>query len=114
MEENNTWQLVELPPGHCPIGLRLVYKLKKDAAGNVVRHKACLVAKGYVQRAGVDFDEVFAPVARLESVRLMIAIAAHADWELHHLDIKSAFLNASIRLSTGCGKHRGRGMRSWT
>uniref|UniRef100_A0A0A9ENB8 Reverse transcriptase Ty1/copia-type domain-containing protein n=1 Tax=Arundo donax TaxID=35708 RepID=A0A0A9ENB8_ARUDO len=96
VEENKTWRLVELPLGHRPIGLRWVYKLKKDAGGNVVRHKARLVAKGYVQRAGVDFDEVFAPVARLESVRLMIAIAVHAYWELQHLDISSAFLNDDL------------------
>jgi len=97
VEENKTWRLVELPPGHRPIGLRWVYKVKKDAAGNIVRHKARLVAKGYVQRAGIDFDEVFAPVARLESVRLLVATAAHAGWSLHHLDIKSAFLNGELR-----------------
>ena len=96
VEENKTWRLVELPPGHRPIGLRWVYKVKKDAAGNIVRHKARLVTKGYVQRAGIDFDEVFAPVARLESVRLLVATAAHAGWSLHHLDIKSAFLNGEL------------------
>lgn len=96
IDENNTWSLVDLPPGQRPIGLKWVYKLKKDAAGNVVKHKACLVAKGYVQRAGVDFDEVFAPVARLDSVRLLMAIAAQQSWEVHHLDVKSAFLNGEL------------------
>jgi hypothetical protein len=74
--DNNTWELVELPRGHRAIGLKWLFKVKRDEHGNVVRHKARLVAKGYVQRAGVDFDEVFAPVARMESVRLMLALAA--------------------------------------
>jgi hypothetical protein len=73
-----------------------VFKLKKNSAGEVIKHKARLVAKGYVQRAGVDFDEVFAPVARLDSVRLLLAIAAHAGWDVHHLDVKSAFLNGEL------------------
>ena len=76
IESNKTWRLVPLPPGHRPIGLKWVYKVKKDAAGDVVKHKARLVAKGYVQQPGVDFDEVFAPVARIESVRLLLALAA--------------------------------------
>ena len=94
--DNGTWQAVDLPTGHRPIGLKWVFKLKKDASGAVVRHKARLVAKGYVQRAGVDFDEVFAPVARLDSVRALLAVAAHEGWEVHHLDVKSAFLNGDL------------------
>jgi hypothetical protein len=73
-----------------------VYKVKRNEAGDVVRHKARLVAKGYVQRADIDFDEVFAPVARLESVLMMVALAAHEGWEVHHMDVKSAFLNGVI------------------
>jgi hypothetical protein len=96
IEENRTWELVKLPAGKRPIGLKWVFKLKKNAAGEVVKHKARLVAKGYVQRAGVDFDEVFAPVARLDSVRLLLAIAAHCGWSVHHLDVKSAFLNGEL------------------
>jgi hypothetical protein len=69
---------------------------ERNEAGDVVRHKVRLVAKGYVQRAGIDFDEVFAPVARLESVRMMVALAAHEGWEVHHMDVKSAFLNGVI------------------
>lgn len=55
------------------------------------------MAKGYVQRQGVDFDEVFAPVARLESMRLMLAVATHFSWEVHHMDVKSAFLNGDLK-----------------
>jgi hypothetical protein len=76
IERNKTWRLTNLPPGHRPIGLTWVYKLKKDAQGNVIKHKARLVAKGYVQKQGVDFDDVFAPLARLESVRVLLAMAA--------------------------------------
>ena len=94
--DNGTWQAVDLPAGHRPIGLKWVFKLKKDTSGAVVQHKACLVAKGYVQRTGVDFDEVFAPVTRLDSVRALLAAAAHEGWEVHHLDVKSAFLNGDL------------------
>ncbi|KAK1680872.1 hypothetical protein QYE76_041720 [Lolium multiflorum] len=96
IRDNNTWKLVDLPNGQKAIGLKWVYKIKKDAQGNLVKHKARLVAKGYVQEQGVDFEEVFAPVARMESVRLIIALAAQESWKLHHMDVKSAFLNGEL------------------
>ena len=96
INDNKTWMLTDAPPGVKPIGLKWVFKIKRDADGNITRHKARLVAKGYVQRAGVDFDEVFAPVARMESVRFLLAIAAHHGWTVHHLDVKSAFLNGDL------------------
>ena len=77
IEANGTWELVDPPPRTRAIGLKWVFKAKKDAAGIITKYKARLVAKGYVQRQGVDFDEVFAPVARLESVRLLLAYAAN-------------------------------------
>lgn len=86
-----------MPTGHKAIGLKWVYKLKKEPDGRIVKHKARLVAKGYVQRQGVDFEEVFAPVARLETIRLLIAIAAQQRWEVHHMDVKSAFLNGELK-----------------
>lgn len=70
---------------------------KKNTEGDIVKHKARLVAKGYVQRQGVDFEEVFAPVTRLETVRLLLALAAENRWEIHHLDVKSAFLNGDLQ-----------------
>jgi hypothetical protein len=79
------------------IGLKWVFKLKRNEEGQVVKHKAHLVAKGYVQKEGIDFNEVFAPVARLESVRLLLAIAAHHSWEVHHMDVKSTFLNGDLK-----------------
>lgn len=94
--DNDTWVMTDLPAGHKPIGLKWVFKLKKDPNGKVAKHKARLVAKGYVQRKGLDYDEVFAPVARLETVRLLAALAAHEGWEMHHMDVKSAFLNGEL------------------
>lgn len=73
-----------------------MYKLKKNTEGDIVKYKARLVAKGYVQKQGVDFEEVFAPVTRLETVRLLLALAAKNNWEVHHLDVKSAFLNGDL------------------
>jgi hypothetical protein len=96
IEENSTWELADLPRGHKPIGLKWVFKVKRDEQGNIAKYKARIVAKGYVQREGVDFEEVFAPVARLDSVRLLIAMAAQEGWEVHHLDVKSAFLNGEL------------------
>ena len=77
--------------------MKWVYKVKRGPGGNIVRHKARLVAKGYAQRQGVDYEEVFAPVARLETVRLILALAAHGKWEVHHMDVKSAFLNEDLQ-----------------
>jgi len=97
IEDNNTWFWSDLPNGHLAIGLKWVFKVKRDATGNVVKHKARLVAKGYAQKEGVDFDEVFAPVARLETVRVLLALAAHGNWEVHRMDVKSAFLNGDLQ-----------------
>jgi hypothetical protein len=68
IKENKTWSFIDLPRGQKVIGLKWVFKLKHDERGDVVKHKARLVVKGYVQRQGIDFDEVFALVARMESV----------------------------------------------
>jgi hypothetical protein len=86
-----------LPDGLKPIGVKWVYKLKKDANGSIVKHKARLVTKGYVQKEGVEFEEVFAPVARLDSVRLLLALAAQEGWKVHHMDVKSSFLNGELK-----------------
>lgn len=78
IHENTTWELTALPYGHRAIGLKWVFTLKKDPTDHVVKYKARLVAKGYTQQQGVDFDEVFAPVARMETVRLLLALATHS------------------------------------
>jgi hypothetical protein len=68
VEKNRTWELIDLPAGHRPILLKWVFKLKKDEKGLVTKHKARLVARGFVQQEGIDYDNAFAPVARMESV----------------------------------------------
>lgn len=93
---NKTWELVDKPDGVKPIGLKWIYKIKRNADGSINKYKARLVAKGYVQQEGIDFEEVFAPVARLETIRLLIALAATNGWEIHHLDVKTAFLNGDL------------------
>nr|GEU62318.1 zinc finger, CCHC-type [Tanacetum cinerariifolium] len=81
INRNNTWELTTLPKGHKAIGLKWVFKTKKDANGNIIKHKARLVAKGYIQEHGIDFQEVFAPVARMETILLLLALAANNKWE---------------------------------
>lgn len=95
--KNNTWVLVELPIGVKPIGLKWVFKIKRNSDGSINKFKARLVAKGYVQQHGIDFEEVFAPVARRETIRILINLAAANGWHVHHLDVKTAFLHGELK-----------------
>jgi len=97
VEQNSTWELVNLPAGHRPISLKWVFKLKKNELGAVIKHKAMLVARGFVQYEGIDYDDAFAPVARMEFVRVLLALAAQKGWCVHHMDVKSAFLNGDLK-----------------
>lgn len=74
-----------------------MFKIKRSADGTIIKYKERLVAKGYVQKHGVDYDEVFIPVARIETICLVIALAASKGWEIHHLDVKTAFLHGELR-----------------
>ena len=96
IEKNEIWEFVDPPLGYRPIRLKWVHKVKRDELSAIVKHKAHLVVRGFVQRGGIDFEEVFALVARIESVCLLLALAAAKDWCVHHLDIKSAFLNGEL------------------
>lgn len=92
-----TWRLEEPPPGANVIGSRWVFKVKKDAAGNIARYKARLVAQGFSQIGGVDYDDTYAPVAKLASSRAIIAMANRLHLILHQVDIKGAYLNGVLR-----------------
>ena len=94
--ENGTWELVQLPAGRKAVGCKWVYKLKRDAAGNIKTWKARLVARGFSQVEGLDFTETFAPVAKFTSIRILLSLAAAHDWECHHMDVKTAFLNGEL------------------
>ena len=96
LNKRNTWSLVDLPAGKNLVGSKWVYKTKRDANGAVDRFKARLVAQGYSQEYGIDYDEVFAPVARYDSIRSVLAIGAQHDYEIHQMDVKSAFLNGEL------------------
>ncbi|GKB81160.1 putative ribonuclease H-like domain-containing protein [Tanacetum coccineum] len=90
------WTLVDLPSGKKAIGTKWVYRNKKDERGIVVRNKARLVAQGYKQEEGIDYDEVFAPVARVEAIRLFLAFASFMNFPVYQMDVKSAFLYGTI------------------
>ena len=91
-----TWETVISPEGANLVGSKWVFKAKKDAAGVVVRYKARLVAQGFSQVPGVDYFDTFAPVARLASIRTVLAIAAAENLEIHQIDIKGAYLNGEL------------------
>ena len=93
IEKNKTWSLVQRPVDKNVVSVKWIYRLKTDANGNVVRHKARLVARGFAQQYGVDYLETFAHVSRHETIRLLLAVAAQRKWKLFQLDVKSAFLN---------------------
>ncbi|GJS71671.1 putative ribonuclease H-like domain-containing protein [Tanacetum coccineum] len=90
------WTLVDLPNGKRPIGTKWVFRNKKDERGIVIKNKARLVAQGYTQEEGIDYDEVFAPVARIEAIRLFLAYASFKDFVVYQMDVKSAFLYGKI------------------
>src|ERR1700728_1166773 len=92
----DTYQLTCLPHNQSHTGCRWVYKIKRDVDGNIILYRACLVAQGFTQCPGEDFFETFAPVAKIESIRMLLAIAAILDWEIHVIDVDSAFLNSKI------------------
>ena len=90
-ERQEVWAHVSRPKGKSVIGTRWVFRNKLDGDGIVVRNKARLVAKGYSQEEGIDYDETYAPVARLEAIRIFLAFAAHSNFKVYQMDVKSAF-----------------------
>lgn len=96
IEKNSTWELVEAPEGKNIIGLKWVFRTKYNADGSIQKHKARLVAKGYSQQQGMDFEETFSPVARFETVRVILSLAAQLQLPVYQFDVKSAFLNGEL------------------
>ena len=93
---NKVWTLVPPPPGKTIIGTKWIFRNKMDEVGRIIRNKARLVAQGYRQEEGIDFDETFAPVARLEAIRIFLAYAAFMGFIVYQMDVKSAFLNGKL------------------
>ncbi|KAD4385721.1 hypothetical protein E3N88_25890 [Mikania micrantha] len=96
-KRKNVWTLCPLPDGKYPIGTRWVFRNKTDDRGIVIKNKARLVVQGYCQEEGIDYDETFAPVARLEAIRLFLAFAISQNIKVYQMDIKSAFLYGTIK-----------------
>ena len=95
-KRNEVWTLVDRPKGQQVIGVKWVFRNKLDTDGTVVRNKARLVAKGYCQEEGIDYDETFAPVVRLEAIRMFLAFASFKEFKVYQMDVKSAFLNGEL------------------
>ncbi|KAI3744686.1 hypothetical protein L1987_57775 [Smallanthus sonchifolius] len=98
---HDVWKLVDLPPGQSAIGIRWVFRNKQDERGIVVKNKARLVAQGYTQEEGIDYDEVFALVARLEAIKIFLAYAASKNIMVYQMDVKSAFLPCLSKMKVG-------------
>jgi hypothetical protein len=96
LDENNVWEVCKLPVGRKAVGSKWVFKKKYDQNGVLTRYKARLVAQGYTQTYGIDYEETFAPVVRFETIRSILALAVKQDWELYQLDIKTAFLYGQL------------------
>uniref|UniRef100_A0A6V7JMB6 Reverse transcriptase Ty1/copia-type domain-containing protein n=1 Tax=Bracon brevicornis TaxID=1563983 RepID=A0A6V7JMB6_9HYME len=93
---NNTWSVQQLPKGKSAVGCKWVFKIKRHADGRPDRYKARLVAQGFSQKFGTDYNEVFAPVVRHATFRMLLSIAVHRKFVVKHFDAKTAFLNGKL------------------
>ena len=94
--KNDTYELVELPKGRKALRNKWVFKLKKDSDGKLLKYKARLVVKGFGQKKGIDFDEIFSPVVKMSYIRVVLGLTASLDLELEQLDVKTAFLHGDL------------------
>ena len=96
LKKNGTWKLLDLPKGKQPVGCKWIFTVKYKSDGRVERYKTRLVAKGFTQAYGIDYQETFAHVAKLHTMRVLLSLAVNLDWTLQQLDVKNAFLNGDL------------------
>lgn len=96
LEENFTWSLVELPNRSKPVSTRWVFRVKRDANGEIQQYKARLIARGFSQREGIDYNETFNHVARFDTIRAVLSVAANENLKMAQFDVKTAFLNGIL------------------
>ncbi len=97
LKKNHTWVLSDLPPRKKPISCKWVYKVKYHADGTLDKYIVKLVAQGFTQHEGIDYEETFALTAKMSTIRLLLAIAAQYGWKVHQMDVKSVFLNGELQ-----------------
>ena len=111
MSDNKVWDLREIPKGAKTVGCKWVYKTKRDSRENVERYKARLVAKGFTQREEIDYNETFSSVSTKDSFRIIMALVAHFDLELHQMDVKTSFLNGELLENVYMAQPKGLSLR---
>eukprot|EP00253_Pinus_taeda_P024974 PITA_24974 len=99
---NNVWDVVSRPENKSVVSSRWLYKVKQDADGSLEKHKARFVTRGFSQIEGIDYDEIFYPIARYSSIRSMLVLSAHMGWKIHQMDVKIAFFKKNGKIEEGC------------
>jgi hypothetical protein len=97
LKKNGTWESSELPPGKKPVGCKWIFTVKYKADGSIERLKVCLVTKEFTQSYGIDYQETFAPMTKLNTIKILMFLVANQNWLLHQLDVKNMFLNGDLK-----------------